>query len=85
MQHNLVLLGTRPGPSAFWLMFDQDDGTDENGNMAGHNNHPDPIDNHGTSGANVMFCDGHAKWISQNEWLKSWSITRDRNRMKPWE
>jgi prepilin-type N-terminal cleavage/methylation domain-containing protein/prepilin-type processing-associated H-X9-DG protein len=79
------LVGTRPGPSAIWILFDADDGVDENGSPSGYNNYPDPIDNHGAAGANVAFCDGHAQWIRQSDYLKSWSITRDRNRLKPWE
>lgn len=83
MQHTTGMIGSRPGPSVFWLMFDEDDGKDEDGQELGFNNYPDPNDNHGADGANVMFCDGHAKWVSQKEWLRSWSITRDRNVTKP--
>jgi prepilin-type N-terminal cleavage/methylation domain-containing protein/prepilin-type processing-associated H-X9-DG protein len=63
----------RGGPSDMWIMYDADDkdytGADPNRK---NEDYPDPGDNHGTEGANVVFCDGHAEWIKQNVYIRSW-------------
>ncbi|HVM49257.1 MAG TPA: prepilin-type N-terminal cleavage/methylation domain-containing protein [Candidatus Acidoferrum sp.] len=53
------------GPAFIDLMIDQ---------MATHppdwtyENCPNPFNNHGISGGNVVFCDGHAAWIARKKW-----------------
>ena len=48
-----------------WLMLDGDDLSMATKNPGiSLNNYPDPLDNHGASGANANFCDGHAEWVS---------------------
>ena len=51
--------GTIAGPSRACLYLDGDEAfSGSRGNI------PDPIDNHGESGANISFCDGHAEFVS---------------------
>lgn len=51
--------GTPAGPSRAWLFLDGDGGYDGT-----RNNIPDPIDNHGSAGGNISFCDGHVEFVS---------------------
>jgi len=56
--------------SSVWLMYDADD------LIAGdptrkNDNYPDPGDNHGTAGANVVFGDGHSEWVAQKNYMSS--------------
>ena len=64
------LLGTRPGPSRFWLLYDSDDEP--------ANDRWDKTDNHGTDGGNVAYCDGHAGWVPNRRRDLEWKITLDR-------
>ncbi len=77
------LRGTVPGPSGTWIMTDADDGYGPGGRNVGSNNYPDPSDNHGISGANAIFCDGHASWIRRGEFLAGWNMSNDDNRLVP--
>jgi prepilin-type N-terminal cleavage/methylation domain-containing protein/prepilin-type processing-associated H-X9-DG protein len=52
-------LGSPAGASRAWMFLDGD-----NGYAGTRNNIPDPIDNHGTAGNNVSFCDGHAQFVT---------------------
>jgi prepilin-type N-terminal cleavage/methylation domain-containing protein/prepilin-type processing-associated H-X9-DG protein len=62
-------IGQTAGPSDAWLIYDADDigGADRP-----NEDYPDVGDNHGKDGANVTFCDGHAEWVPQKQYLKSW-------------
>ena len=71
-------IGTQPGPSKILLLYDADDGK-----PSGSNNYPDPCDNHGADGFNVLFCDGHAEFVKQKKWLLTWNISEDTNRTTP--
>jgi len=64
--------GGTGGPSEIWLIYDADD-RDYSGRDATRKNedYPDPGDNHGTAGGNVIFCDGHAEFIRQDGYLRS--------------
>jgi prepilin-type processing-associated H-X9-DG protein len=33
-----------------------------------YENCPNPYNNHGLPGANMVFCDGHAEWIPYKKW-----------------
>jgi prepilin-type processing-associated H-X9-DG protein len=54
-----------------WVFYDED----EPGIMDSsrpNNDYPDPGDNHGSDGSNVAFGDGHASWVSQRDFMRSW-------------
>ncbi len=66
------LKGAIPGASQIFLIMDQ--------TWAGFQDWPDPGDNHGTEGANFVFCDGHVEWIGPGQWLARWELSQDDNR-----
>jgi prepilin-type processing-associated H-X9-DG protein len=70
MEHNFY--GQAGGPSDIWLIYDADD-RDYTGRDASRKNedYPDAGDNHGTDGGNVVFGDGHAEFIRQDNYLRS--------------
>jgi len=72
------LVGSVPGPTQIWLLYDADDGK-----PSGSNNYPDATDNHGADGANVLFCDGHGAWVKQKNYIPSWNVSEDENRKVP--
>ena len=79
-QYNFV--GTPGGPSDIWIIYDADD------RLAGdlkrqNEDYPDPGDNHGTDGANIVFCDGHAAWVKQKLYLYSFFRGTDENKSSP--
>ena len=69
-QYNV--LGQTGGPSDFWISYDASDPGGVSDPSRPNNDYPDPGDNHGTAGANVIFCDGHAAWVAQKDYLQSW-------------
>jgi prepilin-type N-terminal cleavage/methylation domain-containing protein/prepilin-type processing-associated H-X9-DG protein len=73
------LKDVRPGPSNSWLFLDQDEPNSE----GGKENYPDATDNHGAKGGNVVFCDGHAEWIPQSQYVYKYELSEDENRTKP--
>jgi prepilin-type N-terminal cleavage/methylation domain-containing protein/prepilin-type processing-associated H-X9-DG protein len=70
--------GLIPGPTAIWLFMDADDGK-----PTGSNNYPDPVDNHGADGSNVSYCDGHAGWVKQRNYIAGWNVSQDQDRTPP--
>ncbi len=74
--------GDRPGPSRVLLFLDADD-TAAEGTGSAYNNWPDPMDNHGSSGTCMNFCDGHAQWIRKNEYLSVVNLSQDGNATEP--
>ena len=75
---SLGYVGSVPGPTRIWLLYDADDGK-----PTGKNNYPDPVDNHGADGSNVLFCDGHGEWVKRLKYIPSWNVSEDENRTPP--
>jgi prepilin-type N-terminal cleavage/methylation domain-containing protein/prepilin-type processing-associated H-X9-DG protein len=71
------LQGTIAGPSRTWIFLDADQPQPA---VGGRENWPDPVDNHGESGENVAFCDGHAEWVSQKTYLYKYELSEDSGR-----
>ncbi len=71
-------IGMRPGAAGIFLLTDADDTPGQNDNE----NYPDAMDNHGTLGATVAFCDGHAEFVRLNRWLHVWNFSHDSNHYK---
>jgi prepilin-type N-terminal cleavage/methylation domain-containing protein/prepilin-type processing-associated H-X9-DG protein len=73
--------GQRIGLSDIWIIYDADDrGYLPSGAVdpaRKNDNYPDPGDNHGAAGANVVFCDGHAQWVAQRFYLRSYILGTD--------
>jgi len=61
-------IGQKAGPSNTWLIYDADDGTSGPTAME---DYPDPVDNHGADGGNVVFGDGHAEWVPRVKYVGS--------------
>ncbi len=59
-------IGQKPGPSSTWLIYDADDAI-----SGGLEDYPDPVDNHGADGGNVVFGDGHAEWVPRTKYVGS--------------
>jgi prepilin-type processing-associated H-X9-DG protein len=66
----LNFYGQQGGPSDVWIFVDADDNSASDPSRK-NNNYPDPGDNHGADGGNVAFADGHAEWVSQKNYLRS--------------
>ncbi len=70
-QYNL--LGQRGGPSDLWIIYDADDKDYSGADPTRKNeDYPDPGDNHGADGGNVVYCDGHAEWVPRKLYLLKW-------------
>jgi prepilin-type processing-associated H-X9-DG protein len=57
------LQGQTGSPCNIWLMYDGDNWLKCPDGSEANNDYPDPIDNHGADGGNIIFCDGHAEWV----------------------
>jgi len=67
-------IGRRASPSDVWLIYDADDPGAAN---RPNQDYPDPGDNHGADGANVVFADGHAEWVKQLKYVGSFILGTD--------
>lgn len=74
------------GPSNVHLVFDGDRAAV--GNNTARNNYPDRDDNHGDSGCNFLYSDGHVDWrkagpatfAKPTQYLKAYEASQDENR-----
>ncbi len=63
--------GQAGGPSDIWIIYDADDRDYSGADQTRQNeDYPDAGDNHGTEGGNVIFADGHAEFIKQDDYLR---------------
>jgi prepilin-type N-terminal cleavage/methylation domain-containing protein/prepilin-type processing-associated H-X9-DG protein len=81
-RNNPAFAGRQVSPSEVFLMADSDTG---NGpglvpSRGNNSNYPDPEDNHGKTGGNMNFCDGHAEWVTRDRWLEVWNLSQDTRR-----
>ena len=60
--------GQKASPSDVWIIYDADDAT---GGDRPREDFPDPGDNHGADGGNIVFGDGHAEWVSSKKYVGS--------------
>jgi prepilin-type N-terminal cleavage/methylation domain-containing protein/prepilin-type processing-associated H-X9-DG protein len=66
------LSGIVPGPAGIFLLTDN--------TWNGVQDWPDPEDNHGKAGANAVFLDGHADWVSRNKYVFTYELSQDDGR-----
>ena len=72
--------GMVAGPSATWIILDGDDPKKTPVSRGDDDNYPDPVDNHGIAGVNVVFCDGHAEFVKQKDYLFKYELSEDGGR-----
>ena len=68
-------LSHRGGPSDIWIVYGDDLVAGEPSRM--NDDYPDPGDNHGRDGANVISCDGHAEWVARKNYLRCFHRSTD--------
>lgn len=70
----------RISPTEIWLIFDGD----RQGPGLARNNYPDPCDDHGAEGGNILMCDGHVQWVKGGKnYVLAYEIAQDENRTTP--
>ena len=75
-----IAAGEHLGPSDMWIIYDADDNAAVGAAdypVRKNGDYPDPGDNHGNEGGNIVFCDGHAEWVSQKNYLRSFARGTD--------
>jgi prepilin-type N-terminal cleavage/methylation domain-containing protein/prepilin-type processing-associated H-X9-DG protein len=70
------MVGQNGSLASMFLLYDGDDPVSYGGTYS-NDNYPDSIDNHGTDGGNVLFCDGHAAWVRQADYPRLWAVGTD--------
>jgi prepilin-type N-terminal cleavage/methylation domain-containing protein/prepilin-type processing-associated H-X9-DG protein len=73
------LKGQRISATQIWLIFDGD----RLGPGVANNNYPDPCDDHGAEGGNILMCDGHVQWIKGGtNYIMAYETAQDENRSR---
>jgi prepilin-type processing-associated H-X9-DG protein len=70
------VIGTPPSFTTMFLLYDGDDPVTY-GQYTSNDNYPDSIDNHGSFGGNMLFCDAHASWVRQADYPRTWAVGSD--------
>jgi prepilin-type N-terminal cleavage/methylation domain-containing protein/prepilin-type processing-associated H-X9-DG protein len=68
--------GQSVGPCDILIIYDEDDRVPSDPTRQ-NDNYPDPGDNHGAAGANMVFCDGHAQWVARKNYLRTYILGTD--------
>ena len=68
--------GQSIGSSDTFIIYDADD-RHANDPTRLNDNYPDRGDNHGAAGGNMVFCDGHAQWVAQKNYLRTFILGSD--------
>ncbi|HEX5218525.1 MAG TPA: prepilin-type N-terminal cleavage/methylation domain-containing protein [Verrucomicrobiae bacterium] len=65
--------GQRASPSDVWVIYDEDDAAraGDADQSRKFEDFPEPTDNHGADGGNVVFGDGHAEWVPRKKYVGS--------------
>ncbi len=58
------------GSSDILIIYDADDRFSTDPTRL-NDNYPDKGDNHGNAGGNMVFCDGHAQWVAQKNYIQT--------------
>jgi len=66
--------GQHASPSNVWIIYDEDD---PGGADRPNEDFPDPGDNHGADGGNIVFGDGHAQWVKRKLYVRSFIMGTD--------
>jgi prepilin-type N-terminal cleavage/methylation domain-containing protein/prepilin-type processing-associated H-X9-DG protein len=67
--------GSTPGPSKIFTIMDRL----EFHSGVNYENAPNPRDGHGLAGANVVFTDGHAQFVTAAKWQDTYRTSEDDN------
>ncbi len=66
----------RASVANIWVIYDADD-QDATDPTRRNEDFPDPGDNHGTLGGNIVFAEGHAEWVPHRRYLQSFILGTD--------
>lgn len=74
---NPKIKNTHSGPSDIFAIMERLELQRPGGVQINYENAPNPLDGHGLDGANAVFVDGHAEFISSKKWYDRYSMSED--------